>query len=670
MLSTLKREDLSLSLSLFLSPTYSTTHNNNNNNNNSGTGLDITGNTITVRSSLDITKGIPLKFHIMKLNADDTYVTCWHEITHEKHAVCLTGTIINDGSDISVTPSGISKAVTTATVSYFSADKLGSLDEVVACYFIDTHEGDSVYDGIGACSVVQLDEFLCSSNPAITNMDSSATDCAYYVSKTNCQIACQDGYWANEFARCENGVWDSTTQCLEINCPYDPLVSGGFDGPGTSCEGTSAGSICDVKCADGFGPNGVATCRFGKYDLDRECRATNREPLEFLDALNLALRDGTFRTSLGNIVSNDTNLQVPLLTQADVTVPWHPELIDITIYIVGLAIGTELTESNVKDAVVQSVQDDVTSRIASHQVVSVLLSYVDVASTFDSIHNGISTCVEAKIKIEFPVNPCVNFDSKDFSDENAHSCEWWSGKDCTLGSSTYGLTSSGQTDVISNCACVCSLHNDWRDKSCVSSKNESVLVSIDTDLDDSKYRAWPSTSNLANLVDDDDSTDFILHVSKLEAQNTFTFPVLSFNMSHTPFPFVLNRYAVVSNSISSGYDPLTWKLEASNDLVTWTELHDVSTNPFSLTRKEHIVYEIANVIGYAFYRMRILSATTQSGVVDADSSSTGHTGIEFALADVVLYECTDRFPAPECNQAGYYGRLGSRNCFPSVSPIS
>ena len=95
------------------------------------------------------------------------------------------------------------------------------------------------------------------------------------------------------------------------------------------------------------------------------------------------------------------------------------------------------------------------------------------------------------------------------------------------------------------------------------------------------------------LVDDDDSTDFVLYVSKLEAQGTFTLPVLSFNMSHTPFPFVLNRYAVVSNSISAGYDPLTWKLEASNDLSTWTELHDVSTNPFSSSvRKERVVYVV------------------------------------------------------------------------------
>ena len=53
-----------------------------------------------------------------------------------------------------------------------------------------------------------------------------------------------------------------------------------------------------------------------------------------------------------------------------------------------------------------------------------------------------------------------------------------------------------------------------------------------------------------------------------------------------------------------------------------------------------------------------------------DDTSTGHTGVEFALADIALYECTDRFPAPECNQAGHYGRLGSRNCLSSVSPMA
>ena len=81
------------------------------------------------------------------------------------------------------------------------------------------------------------------------------------------------------------------------------------------------------------------------------------------------------------------------------------------------------------------------------------------------------------------------------------------------------------------------------------------------------------------------------------------------------------------------------------------------------------MYEIANVVGYAFYRIRILSATTHSEIA-VDDTSTGHTGVEFALADVALYECTDRFPAPECNQAGYYGRLGSRNCLSSVSPVT
>lgn len=367
-------------------------------------------------------------------------------------------------------------------------------------------------------------------------------------------------------------------------------------------------------------------------------------------------------------MSDNTNLLPPLFTQATVSVPWHPELIDIKIYVVGLLNdGVELTEQNMRDAIVSSVQNDVTSRIAPHQIISVTLTDVDVTSTFDSVHTNILSAVEARLKIEFPINPCVHFDSRDFVDESGKSCEWWSGKDCALGSSHYGLSSSGQTNVISNCACACSLHNDWREKTCVSTKNESVGITIDTGLDDSKYRAWPSTSPLSNLVDDDDSTDFVLHVSKIEAQSTFTLPILNFNMSHTPFPFVLNRYAVVSNSISSGYDPLTWKLEASNDFQTWTELHDVSASPFSSNRKERIVYEIANMIGYAYYRMRILSATTNIEVSNSDTS-TGHSGIEFALADVALYECTDRFPAPECNQAGYYGRYGSRNCFSSVSP--
>ena len=54
------------------------------------------------------------------------------------------------------------------------------------------------------------------------------------------------------------------------------------------------------------------------------------------------------------------------------------------------------------------------------------------------------------------MNPCFYFDDKAFSDENGHSCEWWSGKDCTLGNSHYGVSSSGQSDVIQNCMCVLS----------------------------------------------------------------------------------------------------------------------------------------------------------------------------------------------------------------------
>ena len=148
--------------------------------------------------------------------------------------------------------------------------------------------------------------------------------------------------------------------------------------------------------------NGVATCRKGKYDLDRECRATNNEPLEFLNALKFSTpRDGTFRTKLESIVDDDTNLQDPLFTQASYCAVASGTDRYQDLYIAGPTINTELTEQNVRDAVVQSVQDDITSRIASHQIVSVILSDIDVTSTFESIHSGITTCVEARLKIEF-----------------------------------------------------------------------------------------------------------------------------------------------------------------------------------------------------------------------------------------------------------------------------
>ena len=50
----------------------------------------------------------------------------------------------------------------------------------------------------------------------------------------------------------ENGVWDTTTQCVEIDCPYDPLVSGGFDAASTSCEGYAGWFDLDVACSSGY----------------------------------------------------------------------------------------------------------------------------------------------------------------------------------------------------------------------------------------------------------------------------------------------------------------------------------------------------------------------------------------------------------------------------------
>ena len=99
-------------------------------------------------------------------------------------------------------PTGLGRSVSSGSVSYFSADKLGSTDEIVACYFIDTHEGDSVHDGIGACSIVEVTEQVCPDNPVIANLDSDNTNYGYTTLGASCQIACLDGYWANEFAIC------------------------------------------------------------------------------------------------------------------------------------------------------------------------------------------------------------------------------------------------------------------------------------------------------------------------------------------------------------------------------------------------------------------------------------------------------------------------------------
>ena len=55
-------------------------------------------------------------------------------------------------------------------------------------------------------------------------------------------------------------------------------------------------------------------------------------------------------------------------------------------------------------------------------------------------------------------------------DMGIDSCEWWSGKDCTLGNSHYGVSSSGQSDDSELCMCV--LSSQRLEKIRVSSKNE------------------------------------------------------------------------------------------------------------------------------------------------------------------------------------------------------
>lgn len=630
-----------------------------------GIDLDVASRTMTYRDTVQLSTDDVRDTTVVRLDSS-TIAICGSSTSHETVGTCATFTVLNDGSSVTLVFSSL-EAFTTADAKYVAADAMSS-SSVAACYFTDTDEGDGVIDGVGMCVVATLTAPGCHANPAYTNIDDAASTCAGTPSGSSCQIVCDDGHWATGFARCDgSGGWDTETTCAESSCPYDPLVAGGgLDADGTNCEGTAAGATCDVVCQAGYGPNGVATCRRGQYERDRACRATNAEPLEWLNALNDALRTGTFRTALAAEVADASTLEEPLLTQAAVATSWHSDIIDVTVFVVGLTIPNDLTTDELTRALVTCTGSDVTTRIASHQIVSVTLSDVDVATRFESFHAPITHAVEARVLVEFPPNPCAHFDARSFRDENGHGCVWWANKQCSLGQTAYGLSASGQTDVQSNCPCACSLFDDWRPFECVSAGNESVVVNVTTASNDPDLAPQPDTSPVSTLVDDDDATDFVLRVSKLHAHDTFTEPVILFNLTHAPFPFALNRYDVVSNSLSQGYDPLTWTLEASNDDGgTWTSLHSVATAPFGATRKDVVSYDVANVQGYALYRVRILSATTHADVVN-DNTSTGYTGVEFAVADIRLYSCSHSYPVPSCNAGGFYGRMGRASCFPSV----
>ena len=444
--------------------------------------------------------------------------------------------------------------------------------------------------------------------------------------------------------------------CDERACPYDPLVNlDGFDPSATTCEGTLAGATCPVRCLAGYGPNGVATCRRGHYDRDRVCRPTNAEPLEWLDELNAAIADGSFRTDLAAIMQADASgLSEPLFVQSNVEVAWHPDAIEVSIYVAGVA-HTDVLGSEVRDALVSVTYADVTTRIVSDQVVSVQISEVpSLDATFDSFHSPYVSGVELRALVEFPPNPCVHVDDRDFVDELGHGCEWWAGRDCSQAESAHGL--SDGSSMRTACACACASFTDWRQPRCVDAfADAAAIVAMESD----GLGAFPESSSISALIDDDASTDYVLRVSRLRGASTFAEPKVRFNLTTSSLPFALNRYVVVSNSLSEDYDPLSWVLEGSDDALTWSTLHAVGASPFT-ARGQRVTYEIAPGNAYAHVRFRILTATPTAGVVVGDASSTGWTGIEFALGDLLLRSCSDTFPVPTCNDRRPGGTAGGR----------
>lgn len=113
-----------------------------------------------------------------------------------------------------------------------------------------------------------------------------------------------------------------------------------------------------------------------------------------------------------------------------------------------------------------------------------------------------------------------------------------------------------------------------------------------------QYSDSPASEGIEKLIDNSASTKFL------------TFNASAWVMYKSPAPYVLSKYSITSGNDAPERDPLNWKLEGSNNAVTFYTLDTRSSQDFS-SRGQKREFSISNnPAAYLYYR---LTMTNNSG---------------------------------------------------------
>jgi hypothetical protein len=142
----------------------------------------------------------------------------------------------------------------------------------------------------------------------------------------------------------------------------------------------------------------------------------------------------------------------------------------------------------------------------------------------------------------------------------------------------------------------------------------------------------PQTEQAPNTFDNNTGTKFLCFMA-----NNTAFPNIEYRFADAA-GYAVNAYTVTSASDAQGRDPMSWRLEGSNDEgVTWS-LVDIRTNQTFANRLQTNSYVITNCSAYIRYRFVV------TGLFDPNSTT-------FQVAEVMLFGPQAHGPSEPTNDA-------------------
>ena len=131
---------------------------------------------------------------------------------------------------------------------------------------------------------------------------------------------------------------------------------------------------------------------------------------------------------------------------------------------------------------------------------------------------------------------------------------------------------------------------------CVSSQTD--ITNLSAGVITSQYSDSPANEGVNKLIDNSSTTKFL------------TFHASAWVLFKSPQPYVLSKYSLTSGNDAPERDPLNWKLEGSNNGVTFYTLDTKSNQDFSSRGQKREFTIQNNTAAYLYYR---LSMTNNGG---------------------------------------------------------